>query len=149
MRLTRFRRNPQESDMNTKSALLVPALMLAVPLPAASGEFEVLKDEITTARKALVNMVLYREKRGPDQQKLVKDTADAVSTHLAKMKAPAGKVTEFKELKETWEAFKKTREKELVPAVLAGEKEKSEKIGSGIQKERLDRMYALIVTLEK
>jgi hypothetical protein len=129
--------------------LLVPALMLAVSLPAAAGEFEVLKEEITIARKALVNMVLYRDKRGPDQQKLVKDTADAVSAHLAKMKAPAGKAAEFKELKDTWDAFKKTREKELVPAILAGEKEKSEKLGAGIQKERLDRMYVLIGSLEK
>jgi hypothetical protein len=114
-----------------------------------AGEFGVLKEEIATARKALVTLILYREKRGPEQQKLVKDTADAVSAHLAKLKGPTGKTAEFTELKETWSAFKATREKELVPAILAGEKEKSEKIGAGIQKVRLDRMYALIDQLEK
>ena len=36
-------------------------------------------------------MALYRDKRSPEQQKLVKDTADRVSAHLARMKAPAGK----------------------------------------------------------
>jgi len=135
--------------MKATSILLLPALILMATVPARAGEFAVLKEEIATARKALVDMVLYRDKRGPEQQKLVKETADAVSTHLAKMKAPAAKSAEFKELKDTWDAFKKTREKELVPAILAGEKEKSEKLGSGLQKERLNRMYALIDLLEK
>jgi hypothetical protein len=45
--------------------------------------------------------------------------------------------------------FKLTREKELVPAILANEREKYEKIGAGIQKERLDRMYVLIAAIEK
>lgn len=135
--------------MKRNSILLVPALILIASAPARAGEFAVLKEEIATARKALVNMLLYPEKRGTEQQKLVKDTADAVSLHLSKLKAPDGKVTEFKELKETWEAFKRTREKDLVPAILAGDKVKYEKIGAGIQKERLDRMYTLITALEK
>ena len=135
--------------MKRNSILLVPALILIASAPARAGEFAVLKEEIATARKALVTMLLYPEKRGPEQQKLVKDTADAVSLHLSKLKAPEGKAAEFKELKETWEAFKRTREKDLVPAILAGDNVKYEKIGAGIQKERLDRMYALITALEK
>jgi hypothetical protein len=123
------------------------AILMAVP--ASTDEFLVLKDQIATARQALVAMVLYRDKRGPAQQKLVKDTANAVSAHLAKMKAPAGKTAEFKELKDTWSAFKKTREEELVPAIIANDKAKYEKIGAGIQKARLDKMYALIVSLDK
>ncbi len=129
--------------------LFIPALVVMVASPVRAGEFAMVKEEIAAARKALVNMILYADKRGPEQQKLVKDSADTVSTHLSKLKTPEGKATEFKELKDTWEAFKKTREKELVPAVLAGEKAKSDKIGAGIQKERLDRMYLLIAALEK
>jgi hypothetical protein len=135
--------------MKTRSALIVPALVFVAAIPASAGEFTVLKDEIVTARKALTDMILNLGKRGPEQQKLVKDSADAVSSHFAKLKAPAGKATEFKELKETWEAFKKTREVELVPAILANDRVKYEKIGAGIQKERLDRIYALIAGLEK
>jgi hypothetical protein len=135
--------------MKPISVLFVPALVMMAALPVRAGEYAVLKEEIATARKTLVTMLLYVEKRGPDQQKLVKDSADAVSTHLSKLKAPEGKSAEFKELKETWEAFKKTREKELVPAILAGEKAKYDKLGAGIQKERLDRMYVLIPLLEK
>ncbi|MBK9795622.1 MAG: hypothetical protein IPP58_03865 [Holophagaceae bacterium] len=129
--------------------LIIPALVLSATAPAQASEFTALKEEIATARKALVNMALYRDKRSPEQQKLVKDTADRVSAHLARMKAPAGKPAEFKELKATWEAFKKTREEELVPAILAGEQAKSDKIGAGIQKTRLDRIYALIDAIEK
>ena len=129
--------------------LPVLTLLLGAVLPLAAGDFAVLKSETEIARKELVTMVLYREKRTPEQQKLVKDTANAVSAHLAKMKAPAGRGSQFKELKETWEAFKHTRETELVPAILAGEKEKAEKIAAGIQKVRLERCYALMLELDK
>ncbi len=129
--------------------LLVFILVLAAALPVSAGEFATLKDEIVTARQALVTMVLYRDKRGPEQQRTVKATADAVSAHLAKLKAPEGKATEFKELRSTWDAFKQTREKELVPAILGNEREKYELIGAGIQKQRLDRMYALLAVLDR
>ncbi len=135
--------------MKAPRFLPVLTLLLGVALPLAAGEFAVLKSETEVARKELVTMVLYREKRTPEQQKLVKDTANAVSAHLAKMKAPAGRGSQFKELKETWEAFKHTRETELVPAILAGEKEKAEKIAAGIQKVRLERCYALMLELDK
>lgn len=135
--------------MTAASSLFVPALLLLISTTGRAGEFASLQEEIATARKALVNMVLYLDKRSPEHQKQVKETADAVSAHFARLKAPEGKAAEFKELKETWEAFRKTREKELVPAILAGNREKYEKLGAGIQKERLDRMYALIAKLEK
>lgn len=131
--------------------LLLPVitLLLGATLPLSAGEFAVLKGEVEVARKELVTMVLYRAKRDEAQQKVVKDTANAVSAHLAKLKAPAGRSAQFKELKETWEAFKLTRETELVPAILAGEKEKAEKIAGGIQKVRLEKCYALMLELDK
>ena len=135
--------------MKVPRFLPVLTLLLGAVLPLAAGDFAVLKSETEIARKELVTMVLYREKRTPEQQKLVKDTANAVSAHLAKLKAPAGRGPQFKELKETWEAFKHTRETELVPAILAGEKEKAEKIAAGIQKVRLERCYALMLELDK
>jgi hypothetical protein len=135
--------------MSLVQSLLVPAFVITLASPAPAGDFTILREEIVAARQALVTMVLYRDKRGPEQQRLVKDTANAVSASLSRLKPPTGKVAEFKELKGTWDAFKQTREKELVPAILAGEKEKFEKIGAGIQKVRLDRMYALIDLLEK
>lgn len=135
--------------MSLRASYLLPAALLVVAAPGRAGEFGTLKDEIAAARQALVTMVLHRDKRGPEQQKLVKDTADLVTSHLGKVKAPAEQAAAFKELKDTWSAFKATREKELVPAILAGDKAKYERIGAGIQKARLDRMYALLAQLDK
>lgn len=129
-------------------SLLLGVLFLAVSATASAGEFATLREEIAAARASLVSMVTNREKRGPVEQKLVKDSADAVSAHLAKMKAPAGRTAEFQELTATWNAFKATREKELVPAILANDTAKVTRIGAVIQKERLDRMYALLKILE-
>lgn len=137
-----------EHSMKISRTLMIAALLLGAALPTWAGEFTVIKEEIKTARQALVSMVLYREKRGPEQQKLVKDTADLVSEHLRKVSAPAKKAAEVKELKETWAAFKKTREEELVPAIMRNDRARYEKVAGGIQKERLDRMYALIDSIE-
>jgi hypothetical protein len=60
------------------------------------------------------------------------------------MKAPAGKEAQFKELVETWAAFKKTRETELVPAVLAGKDDEAKKLATGVQKERYTKCQQLL-----
>lgn len=118
-------------------------LMTGFAFTAQAGEFDDLRTKLSAARESLITMMLHKDQRGPDQQKLVKDTANAVSAQLAKMKAPAGKEAQFKELKETWDAFKKTRETELVPAILKGDDEKAKKIAGGIQKERITKCQKL------
>jgi hypothetical protein len=112
-----------------------------------AGEFDDLRSEMTAARESLVTLVVNKDKRGADQQKLVKETADKVSAHLAKMKAPAGKEAQFKELQETWAAFKKTRETELVPAVLAGKEDDAKKLVNGIQKERYTKCQQILADI--
>ncbi len=102
---------------------------------------------MTAARESLVTLVVNKDKRGADQQKLVKETADKVSAHLAKMKAPAGKEAQFKELQETWAAFKKARETELVPAVLAGKEDDAKKLVNGIQKERYTKCQQILADI--
>jgi hypothetical protein len=113
-------------------------------LSASAGEFDDLRTEMTAARESLVTFVVNKDKRGADQQKVVKETADKVSARLAKMKAPAGKEAQFKELVETWAAFKKTRETELVPAVLAGKDDEAKKLATGVQKERYTKCQQLL-----
>jgi hypothetical protein len=120
-----------------------------VVVSANAGHFDDLKKKLGDARESLVTMVKNKDKRGADQQKLVKDTADAVSAALAGMKAPAGKEAQFKELVDTWAAFKKTREDELVPALLAGKQEDAEKLAGGIQKDRFKRVNDLCDELDK
>jgi hypothetical protein len=129
---------------------LLPTLVLSLAAaPASVGEMALLRQEIVTARQALVTMVLHRDKRGPEQQLLVKETAARVSSTLGMLRPPVGKEAQFSELKSTWEAFRRTREKELVPAVLAGDKDRYDRLALGIQKDRLDRMYALLSQMEK
>lgn len=112
-----------------------------------ANEFSDLRTELSAARESLVTMMTNKDKRGADQQKIVKTTADAVSAHLAKMKAPVGKEAQFKELNEAWNAFKKTRETELVPAILAGKEDEARKLLGGIQKERITKCQQLVSDL--
>jgi hypothetical protein len=111
---------------------------------ALANEFTDLRSQLSAARESLVTLMVNKDKRGADQQKLVKNTADAVSAALAKVKAPAGKEAQFKELVETWNAFKKTREVELVPAILAGKDDEAKKLAGGIQKERITKCQQLV-----
>lgn len=122
---------------------LVLSFFALAAVSAHAGQFDDLIKKIGEARTALLVMEKHKDKRGPAQQKVVKDTADAVSAMLAKMKAPKDKEHQFKELVETWNAFKKTRETELVSLITAGEKDDAYRIAHGIQQERLDTLYVL------
>ena len=126
-------------------ALLFTAFItLSASQWAFANEFTDLRSQLSAARESLVTMMVNKDKRGTDQQKLVKSTADAVSAALAKITAPAGKEAQFKELVETWNAFKKTREVELVPAILAGKDDEAKKLAGGIQKERITKCQQLV-----
>lgn len=114
-----------------------------------AGEFSDLHKIVLEARDSLVTLVKNEDKRGAEQQKLVKDTANAVSAKIATMKAPAGKEAQFTEMSKNWDAFKKTREEELVPLILAGKQEEGKKIAMGIQKERLTKVVTLCAELDK
>lgn len=124
------------------SLLLLLSSLIA--LPAFADDFKELRAKMTAARESLITMATDKNKRGADQQKLVKDTADAVSALIGKLKAPAGKDAQFKEMVETWGAFKKTRETELVPAILAGKDDEALKIAGGIQKTRFAKCLSLV-----
>jgi len=134
--------------MKKFAALLFVSLLFLAPTVHAS-EIAELKQKMIDARKALYILLTEMHRRGPDQQKLVKDTADAVSAKIAVMKAPAGKEVKFKELTDTWKAFKKTREEELVPRIMSGRQDEAEKIATGIQNERFTKMMILCEELNK
>ena len=125
-------------------SLSVALLTLGSSTLAAANEFSDLRGKLSAARESLVTMLVNKDKRGTDHQKVVKDTADAVSAHLAKLKAPAGKEAQMKELVDTWNAFKKTREVELVPAILAGKEDEAKKLAGGVQKERITKCQQLV-----
>jgi hypothetical protein len=129
------------------SMFIIPLFMLVTSI-ANAGEFAILYEKVMDARDTLVTLVKNTDKRGPEQQKLVKDTANAVSAMLVTMSAPAGKEAEFKEMSDNWYAFKKTREEELVPLILAGKQAEGKAIAMGIQKERLTKVLTLLKELD-
>jgi len=132
-----------------KPWLLIFAGALSAALVAHAGEIADLKKKMIDARQSLYVLLNDITKRGADQQKRVKDTADAVSAALRAMKAPAGKEAKFKDLETTWKAFKMTREAELVPAIQSGKQTEAEKIATAVQNERFRRMMELCDELEK
>jgi hypothetical protein len=129
-------------------AMFVAISLSGMSFSASAGDFGDLRTKLSAARETLITMMLHKDQRGPEQQKLVKDSADAVSAQLAKMKAPAGKEAQFKELVETWKAFKETREKELVPAIIKGNDDEAKKIAGGVQKERITKCQSLTSELD-
>jgi len=129
-------------------AMLATIVLTGLANPVNAGEFAELRVLLTAARESLVSMLVNKDKRGSEQQKIVKDTADAVSAKLAKMKAPAGKEAQFKELVDNWNAFKETRENELVPAILKGNDDEAKKIAGGIQKERYTKCQTITSELD-
>jgi len=128
---------------------IAASALLFVSSSLYAGEFANLHQKVMEARDSLVTLVKNEDKRGADQQKLVKDSAAAVSAMIATMKAPEGKEAQFEEMSKNWADFKKTREEELVPLILAGKQEEGKKIAMGIQKVRLDKVVSLCTELDK
>lgn len=128
---------------------LVISAFTLVSVTAQAGEFSEVKKMVGDAREQLLVMLKDPSKRGADQQKIVQDTADAVSAKIASMKVPKPKEGKHKQMAGLWEAFKKTRDKELVPLILAGKQAEAEKLAGGIQKDRLAKIYALCDELGK
>lgn len=132
-----------------RKLLVASVILMLASFSANAGEFGDLRTKVSAARSSLISLMLHADQRGPEQQKLVKDTADAVSAAIARMKAPAGKEAQFKEMSETWAAFKKTRETELVPLILKGKDEEAKKLAGGIQKDRYMKVSDLINELDQ
>lgn len=131
----------------TLLSLVLAMASLAAPLAAHANDFADVRTAMSAARESLVTMLTNKTKRDAEHQKVVADTANAVSAKLAKLKAPAGKEAQFKELVDTWNAFKKTREADLVPAILAGRDDEARKLAGGIQRERITRCQQLLSEL--
>ena len=130
-------------------AVSVMFMLAGFSFAANASEFSDLSAKVSAARTSLIALMLHADQRGAAQQKEVKDTADAVSAAIAKMKAPAGKEAQFKVMSENWAAFKKTREEELVPLILKGKDEEAKKLAGGVQKERLMKVKDMITEMDQ
>jgi hypothetical protein len=132
--------------MKTRALLGASVLVLTIALPAIAASPAECEAKIGEARTALLD--LLGGKNDPDQQKKVKDTADAVDPCIDGLKAPPGKDAQLNELKIVWREFKTTRETQLVPAILAGKTDEAKNLATGIQQERLNKINSLVGQLE-
>ncbi len=94
-------------------------------------------------RDTLLTMLKNPDKRGPEQQKAVKDSANKVSQLVGELKVPAEKNAVASELKTVWGEFNKIREEKVVPAILSGNTAEAEKLANGEQKQRLMKIIQL------
>lgn len=129
-----------------KAILLLLTVSMSFNL-IASTTAEDCKGKISKARSTLLEMM--GGKTGADQQALVKDSANEADACVQDMKAPSGKEAKLLDLKKVWGEFKSTREKELVPMILAGKKDEAKALGTGIQRERMEKIKTLLGQLKE
>jgi hypothetical protein len=99
---------------------------------------------LAEARTELVGMVAETNPAKLDDLKAkVHAASDKLDADLAAMAsgADAAKAAEFQPV---WEAFKKTRETEIIPDVYAGKNADAKAIATGIQAERMAKMKAIM-----
>jgi len=127
--------------MRQMKALAAVAALLAPALGQAGGPADVCTN-LGEARTQLVALLGEADATKFDGYKAkIQAASKAVDADLAAMAGgpDAAKVTAFKPV---WEAFKATRENEIVPAVYAGDKEKAKGLATGVQAGRMKEMKA-------
>jgi hypothetical protein len=127
--------------MRLTPTVTAPALLALAATVHAATPADACRD-LMSARSALVAMIGEQ-----DPSKLngyvekIHTASGALDADLASMEggADAPKAAAFKP---AWEAFKQTRESEIIPAVKAGDREKAKGLATGIQAERMKAMKA-------
>jgi hypothetical protein len=121
--------------------LVTASALLASGLAGAAGPADVCTN-LGEARTQLVALLGEADATKFDGYKAkIQAASKAVDTDLAAMAGgpDAAKANAFKPV---WEAFKATRENEIVPAVYAGDKEKAKGLATGVQAGRMKDMKA-------
>ncbi len=130
---------------------MVAASMFAMQLSQAATICDV-KASLNDARTKLVEMVKSGDKAAKGEGTL-RNQVDAATTKLEEAyeamladdnKADDAKVGTFKE---TWEAFKNTRETGIMPALAKGDVKTAKDLAGSVQKERLGVMNGIVKEL--
>ncbi len=119
--------------------LLAAALLCSAAAVQAATPADACKN-LGEARTHLVAMLGEADATKLDGLKAkVHEASGKVDADLAAMAAgpDAAKVTAFKPV---WDAFKQTREAEIIPALYAGDKEKAKGLATGVQAGRMKEM---------
>jgi hypothetical protein len=123
--------------------MLAGVLTLATGLAQAATPADVCAN-LTAARTALVTLLdesdATKQNGYVDQ---IKTASDALDANLAAM-AGGPDATKADAFKPTWEAFKATREGEIVPAIKAGDTAKAKGLATGVQAGRMKEMKTVM-----
>ena len=125
--------------MKRSTSLLLAALLSSAGLANAASP-ESACANLAEARTQLVAMIATTDPAALDGYKAkVHAASDALDADLAAMASgpDAAKAAAFKPV---WEAFKNTRETEIIPAVYAGKNADAKAIATGVQAERMKQM---------
>lgn len=123
------------------TALLAPLLVAAGPAQATPSDDACAA--LMEARGHLVAMIGSSDKLAQDDLKgkvhAASGKLDALLTAMQK-NYNAGDEAKAQAFKPVWEAFKATREGEIIPAVYAGRNADAKAIAGGVQAERMKQM---------
>jgi hypothetical protein len=98
---------------------------------------------LANARTALYSMTLAKDKTAQDAWNAkVQAASTQLDSVLAGMTGADAKVAS--DFKAVWDQFKATREKEIIPAIYNGKADDAKKITSGIQAQRLSKMWSIM-----
>lgn len=131
---------------------MILALITAFAAPAFASHAEGVMTSMMKARENLLALLDSTDKAAHAgfQAEIVKATKEVdskVKSALADKATTKDELTKYKEFSEIWEAFKKTRDGEIIPAIKAGKIDAAKALAKGVQAERFGKMKALLASL--
>lgn len=108
------------------------------------------KTNLTEAREKVVDMLDSTDKvQQEEAKKGIAQASTALETALeALLKEGTLDKAKLTQFKETWTAFKKTREDEIIPAIQAGKTDIAKKLATTVQADRMKAMNEVIAGLD-
>ncbi|MBF0560848.1 MAG: hypothetical protein HQL37_02295 [Alphaproteobacteria bacterium] len=109
-----------------------------------------MRNSLASARANLVALLDYNDKTSPGKRYIqMNDASQALDYILSNPVVDIADKKALNEFKEIWVAFKTTREREIIPALLDARNEDAKRLAFGVQKERLESMTKLLDKLDK
>lgn len=114
---------------------------------AAQGAAE-LKSDFNGVRTLLVNLMAEKDKARMEAinnniKGLTKTLDDRFDALQGNKSFPKDMLDDLKKIHDVWTAFRETRDKEIIPAVLAGDLDKAKGLALGVQAERYKTFLSL------
>jgi diguanylate cyclase (GGDEF)-like protein len=111
-----------------------------------------LGSDLNSVRAALITMMSEKERsRQEAQHEVIKDLTKEIDSSFGSLLNNPSLMENVKDAlkkaRETWTAFRDTRDRELIPAIYGGQIEKARALAMGIQKERYEKFKSIMQDL--